>query len=150
MKLNMNGDQLLSLGNYALAALGALLMAWGVAGDELKLAQGTFAALASLAVAIWMNVGNLYDLILSVGRRLVMIVFAYATAKGWLTESVAATAVNFAGMILPVLLSQWFYRDKPGPNLPGTTIIDPPKALELTEADYKVTGVAVRDGTPLP
>ena len=155
MNLNMklNGDQMLSLGNYLLAGLGALLMHWGVQGDELNLAQGLFAIVMSIGLGVWMNAGNTYDIVMSVARRTLMILGVYGVAKGWVSQDTALTIVNAVIGFLPVALSMWFYRDAPGPNLAGTTVVDAPiKTLDLKASDIigTATTITPRDGKALP
>lgn len=168
MQLKLNGDQVLSLGNYALAGLGAALAGWGLGANETHLATGMFAIVMSFGIAIWMNGENLFDVVTSLMRRCLMVLGIFGVAKGWISETTAVTMVNSAMALLPVVWAMWFYRDEPGPNLPGTTIVDVPPATKLEDtqaivaARAKAAAIAtlksappsppapVRDGPALP
>ena len=162
MKLNFNNDQILMAGNYVLALIGSMLLAWGASSDDVNFATGLFAIIASFCLAVWMNHANVSDIILSVARRMVFILGAYGVAKGWVSETMAHQIVNGILAVLPVLLAFWHYGDAPGPNLDGTTIVDPPlllpksSQLDPTFGQIKNTGtiaptaLRARDSAPLP
>lgn len=157
MKLAINSDQILSLSNYVLGFIAALLMGWGVGVDDTKFAVGLLACVLSFGLAIWMNAASVHDALFSIGRRVVMMIGAFLVAKGWLTDTQAVQAVNLTLTVLPVFLSMWFYSDAPGPNLPGTTIVDPPlKPVTKEEIDGALVlqneqpRPVLRDGPALP
>jgi len=150
MKLNM--DQMVSLGNHLLGFVAALLLSWGVAGDLVDLATGVFATIITVSVSIWMNADNAFDAVQSVMRKCLMMVGVFAAGRGWVSAETGTMLVGTIMGLLPVAWSMLFYRDAPGPNFPGTTVVGGAKPLELKEADVinlPVTSVP-RDGKLLP
>ena len=149
MNLSLNKDQLLMLGNYALAGLGALLASWGTGADESKAIEGVIAIAMSFGLAAWMNLGGTWlDVGLSFARRLVFVLGAYGVAKGWVSETLANQIVQGLLALLPMALSFWHYSYAPGPDLPGTTIVDPPLLLPAKAVIEDVAIVRVKRDAP--
>lgn len=123
-----NIDQVMSFGNHLVGILAAMLMAWGIGQDVTNLVTGVFLAMFSLAVGVWMNGDNLFDAVASIMRKVLAMVLAFAAARGWIQEDWIPAITTTAATTLPIIWSMLFYDNKPGPNFPGTTVVDPPKA----------------------
>lgn len=153
-----NMDQVISLGNYLLAFVASYLLAQGVDNNLVSLAQGIFASVMTLAIGVWMNGDNLWDALQSVMRKTIAMVGAFAVARGWLNAETAAMVTGAIMSALPVIWAMLFYSDKPGPNFPGTTIVDPVKVTttsgQVITVKPAITDPAkvpeVRDSTPAP
>lgn len=120
----VNIDQVMSLGNHAVGILAAVMLSFGVAGDVSDLATGVFLAVFSFVVGIWMNGDNVLDALQSTMRKALAMVLAFAAARGWLSAEYTEAILNTVGTIIPIVWSLLFYRSAPGPNFPGTTIVD--------------------------
>ena len=123
----VNIDQVMSLGNHAVGVLAAVLMAWGIGTDITNLVTGVFLAAFSFAVGVWMNGDNLFDSVQSIMRKVLAMVLAFAAVRGWIREDWIPAITTTLATSLPIIWSMLFYRDAPGPNFPGTTIVDPAK-----------------------
>lgn len=128
MLSKINSDQAFSFLNTVLTVLGTLLATNGALSNDMQqLVMGAVTTLATFAVAWWFNAGNIADQATSALRKLLVVFGTYATARGWVT---AEQVQSWSGPVMTVaamVWSWWFYRDDPGPNLPGTTIVDEPK-----------------------
>lgn len=119
-----NIDQVMSLGNHAVGILAAVMLSFGIAGDVADLATGVFLAVFSFAVGIWMNGDNVLDALQSTMRKALTMVLAFAAARGWLSAEYTEAILNTVATVLPIVWSMLFYRSAPGPNFPGTTVVD--------------------------
>lgn len=126
MLARINSDQAFSFLNTAFTVLGTLLATNGALSADLQqIIMGVVTTVATFGVAWWFNTGNLADQATSMLRKLLVVFGTYATARGWVT---AEQVQSWTGPILTIgslVWSWWFYRDAPGPNLPGTTIVGP-------------------------
>lgn len=120
----MNRDQIFSALNYVFAFLATFLVARGVDTSTVKLVIGVLCIGASVAVGWWLNHGVAGDIILSAGRKLVAVVLAYLSFRGFITGETADAIVTGLGTLIPMILAMWGYSAAAGPNLPGTTIQD--------------------------
>lgn len=130
----VNIDQVMSLGNHAVGVLAAVLMAWGIGTDITNLVTGVFLAGFSFAVGVWMNGDNLFDAIQSVMRKVLAMVLAFAAMRGWIREDWFPAITTTVATVLPIIWSMLFYGDKPGPNFPGTTVVDPVRGKDVAAA----------------
>lgn len=127
---NLNRDQAFSLLNHAIAIAGTLLATQGgLADDTQMLLVGIVATVGSLGLSVWFNIDNLADMATSSFRKLIMIGGTYATARGWIDAETMAKIAGPLMMGAMLVWSQFFYRDEPGPNLLGTTVVDPPPQI---------------------
>lgn len=123
----MNRDQAFSLLNHAIGAAGMLLATSGAfALDTQQLIIGIMACVGSLALSAWFNVDNLADLATSTFRKLIMLGGTYAVAHGIVDKQTMSVIAGFILQVATLAWAMFFYRDAPGPNLAGTTIVDPP------------------------
>lgn len=124
---SMNTDQVFALVRGLLTVVGATyLTAWGK--DYQDLFVGSVPIVVSVIWALWRNTDNKLDMLSSGLRQLIYIASGFAVGRGWITSE---TAQYLAGVVLYVctqVISQMFYRNAPGPALPGTTIVDPKPA----------------------
>ena len=126
----MNRDQAFSLLNHMIAIAGTMLATQGgLADDTQMLVVGILATVGSLGLSMWFNVDNLADMATSSFRKLIMIGGTYATARGYIDAEMMAKIAGPLLMGAMLVWSQFFYRDAPGPNLAGTTIVDPPATI---------------------
>lgn len=127
---NMNRDQAFSTLNHMIAIAGALLATnGGLAEDTQQLIIGFVAAAGSLGLSAWFNVDNLADVATSTFRKVIMLGGTYAVGHGWVSNSTMEILAGILLMGATYAWSMFFYRNEPGPNLPGTTIVDPPPTL---------------------
>jgi hypothetical protein len=122
--LGVNADQALSLINHGIGIVAAFMLAHGIGQDWTDLATGSFLAAFSTVIGIWMNGDNIFDAVSSTIRKVLTMVFAFTAARGWLSEQVGVAVMNTIGTMLPIIWAMIFYSDKPGPALPGTTVVD--------------------------
>lgn len=122
----MNRDQLFSALNWVLAMGATWLLARGFDQGTTKAIIGLLSLVVSFALAWWMNHGVLGDVILSFVRRILGVVFGYLTFRGIITQETADVVITGVMSFVPIVLSMWGYSKYAGPNLPGTTIVDPP------------------------
>lgn len=121
----INIDQVMSFGNHLVGILAAIMLSFGVSGDIANLATGVFLAAFSFAVGVWMNGDNALDALQSAMRKALAMVLAFSASRGWLSAEYTPAILNTVATILPIVWSMLFYRNAPGPNFPGTTIVDP-------------------------
>lgn len=123
----LNRDQAFSLLNHLIGAAGSLLATSGAFADDTQmLIIGMLAGTGSLILSVWFNVENLADVATSTFRKLIMLGGTYAVARGAISQSAMEV---LAGIMLQGATIAWalfFYRDAPGPNLIGTTVVDAP------------------------
>lgn len=120
---NLNRDQVFSLTNHFIGIAGVFLATnGGLSADMQALILGALTATLSAIVSVWFNYGNLLDQVTSATRKVLMAVGAYSTAKGWISGDQVAAWSGPVLMAATLFWSQFFYRDAPGPDLPGTTI----------------------------
>lgn len=123
----LNRDQAFSLLNHLIGAAGAVLATSGAFSEDTQmLIIGMLAGTGSLILSVWFNVENLADVATSTFRKLIMLGGTYAVAHGAISEHGMEI---IAGVLLQGATLAWsmfFYRDAPGPNLLGTTVVDPP------------------------
>lgn len=121
-----NSDQLFSLLRQILTALSAFAIAHGwYAEDVSQMILAGVPAAASFVWGLWANVDNAKDMVFSGMRNLLVAVGVFAAARGWITAETVQSLTGIMTAILSSVLSMWFYRNEPGPNLPGTTVVDP-------------------------
>ena len=119
---NMNSDQVFSMVRQLMTVLSGILL--GALEMNLQnLVVGLVPLVASVTWSLWRNLDNAYDMVFSGMRQAVLIVGAYAVAKGWISDSQVQYLAGTVFTVLSSVVSFWFYRDAPGPNLPGTTIV---------------------------
>lgn len=119
---NMNSDQVFSMVRQLMTVLSGVLL--GALETNLQnLVIGLVPLVASVTWSLWRNLDNAYDMVFSGMRQAVLIVGAYAVAKGWISDSQVQYLAGTVFTVLSSVLSFWFYRDAPGPNLPGSTVV---------------------------
>lgn len=119
---NMNSDQVFSMVRQLMTVLSGILL--GALEMNLQnLVVGLVPLVASVTWSLWRNLDNAYDMVFSGMRQAVLIVGAYAVAKGWISDSQVQYLAGTVFTVLSSVLSFWFYRDAPGPNLPGSTVV---------------------------
>lgn len=119
---NMNSDQVFSMVRQLMTVLSGILL--GALETNLQnLVVGLVPLVASVTWSLWRNLDNAYDMVFSGMRQAVLIVGAYAVAKGWISDSQVQYIAGTVFTVLSSVVSFWFYRDAPGPNLPGTTVV---------------------------
>jgi len=138
----MNRDQLFSALNWALAMGATWLMARGFDQGTTKAIIGLLALVISFALAWWMNHGVFGDIVISFVRRVLGVVFGYLTFRGIITQDTADVIITGAMTIVPVVMSMWGYSKFAGPNLPGTTIVDPPSDTRGIWLEPKIVGTS--------
>jgi hypothetical protein len=120
---NLNRDQVFSLTNHFIGIAGVFLAtSGGMTADMQVLILGAITATMSAVISVWFNTGNLLDQVTSATRKVFMAVGSYATMKGWISGEQVASWSGPVLMAATLFWSQFFYRDAPGPDLPGTTI----------------------------
>ena len=118
-----NRDQVLSLTNHVIGIVGVMLATNGALSDDMvQQILGALTAVASTGISIWFNAGNVLDQVTSATRKVLVAIGTYAAAKGWVTGDQIAAWTGPILMAATILWSSFFYRDAPGPDLPGTTI----------------------------
>jgi hypothetical protein len=123
MSIKMNRDQVFSLTNHVIGIMGTLLAANGSMSDDLQQQiLGALTAVASTGISVWFNYGNLLDQVSSATRKVLVIIGTYAAAQGWITGDQVQAWSGPIMVAATLFWSQFFYRDEPGPDLPGTTI----------------------------
>ena len=126
MKAKLNQDQVFSLLNTCFTIMGTLLATNGsISNDLQQLIMGTLVTVATFGVSWWFNYGVLGDQITSLMRKLFVVFGTYATARGWITADQLQAWTGPVLTAASIFYSMWFYRDEPGPNLVGTTVVDP-------------------------
>ena len=121
---NMNSDQVFSMVRQLMTVLSGILL--GTLETNLQnLVVGLVPLVASVTWSLWRNLDNAYDLVFSGMRQAVLVVGAYAVAKGWIADSQVQYLAGTVFTVLSSAISFWFYGNAPGPLLPGTTIVDP-------------------------
>jgi hypothetical protein len=118
-----NRDQVFSLTNHVIGIVGVMLATNGALSDDMvQQILGALTAVASTGISIWFNAGNVLDQVTSATRKVLVAIGTYAAAKGWVTGDQIAAWTGPILMAATILWSSFFYRDAPGPDLPGTTI----------------------------
>ena len=118
-----NRDQVFSLTNHVIGIVGVMLATHGALSDAMvQQILGALTAVASTGISIWFNAGNVLDQVTSATRKVLVAIGTYAAAKGWVTGDQIAAWTGPILMAATILWSSFFYRDAPGPDLPGTTI----------------------------
>lgn len=121
---DFNSDQVFSAVRQTLTVVGALLLAT-LPADLMLLILGLVPMAASVIWSIWRNADNWQDMLFSAMRQAVLIVGALAVGRGWITDQMFQLMSGTIVAFMSSALSFWFYRNAPGPILPGTTIVDP-------------------------
>lgn len=124
MDTTLTSDQTFSLMRQIMTVLGAVLLG-SLEPNLQNLVIGIVPVVVSVAWSIWRNVDNLYDMVFAGMRQAVLIVGAFAVAKGWISDQQVQYLAGAVLAIISSVTSMWFYRKAPGPNLPGTTVVDP-------------------------
>lgn len=122
----MNSDQVFSMVRQMMTALSGVLLG-SLEANLQNLVISLVPLAASVTWSLWRNLDNTYDLVFSAMRQAVLAVGAYAAAKGWLAASQVEYLAGAVFAVISSVMSFWFYRDAPGPLLPGTTITDDPE-----------------------
>lgn len=118
-----NRDQVFSLTNHMIGIVGVFLATNGALSDDMILqVLGALTAIASTGISVWFNAGNVLDQVTSATRKVLVAIGTYAAAKGWVSGDQVAAWTGPILMAATIFWSQFFYRDAPGPDLPGTTI----------------------------
>lgn len=133
----INSDQWFSLGTSLLAFVGTVLAAHGVGSDVINVATGVLAVVIATGLSIWQNLGSWPDIAAAAVRKLLLVIGAFAVARGWLTNEQVAEYSGIAMTGLTMLWSMLHYSSAAGPNLVGTTILD-------------ATPAVTSGGTPVP
>lgn len=120
---DFNSDQVFSMVRQTLTVLGAVLLAT-LPADLGNLVIALVPIVASVAWSLWRNTDNWRDMLFSGMRQAVLIVGAFAVGRGWVTDQMFQLMSGTVIAMLSSALSFWFYREAPGPLLPGTTIVD--------------------------
>jgi hypothetical protein len=123
MSIKMNRDQVFSLTNHVIGIMGTLLAANGsMTADMQQQILGLLTVISSTVISVWFNHGNILDQITSATRKVLVIIGTYAAAQGWITGDQVQAWSGPIMVAATLFWSQFFYRDEPGPDLPGTTI----------------------------
>lgn len=123
MKISFNRDQAFSLTNHVIGIVGTLLAANGAMSEDIQQQiLGALTAIASTGISIWFNAGNVLDQVSSATRKVLVIIGTYGTARGWITGDQVQAWSGPVMVAATLFWSQFFYRDEPGPDLPGTTV----------------------------
>lgn len=118
-----NRDQVFSLTNHLIGIVGVFLATNGALTDDMvQQIMGALTAIASTGISVWFNSGNVLDQVTSATRKVLVAIGTYAAAKGWVSGDQVAAWTGPILMAATIFWSQFFYRDAPGPDLPGTTI----------------------------
>jgi hypothetical protein len=122
---NLNSDQVFSVARQIMTVFGAVVL--GSLETNLQtLIIGVIPISISVIWSLWRNVDNGRDMVFSGMRQALLMVGAYAAARGWLSDQQVQYFAGAAFTLISSVMSFWFYRDAPGPLLPGTTIVDEP------------------------
>lgn len=120
---DFNSDQVFSYARQFLSVAGAMLLI--VLPQDIT---NVVIALVPMAVSViwsmWRNADNMLDMLFSFMRQAVLIVGALAVARGWVSDQWFQFIAGTGMAAVSSMLSMWFYRAAPGPELPGTTIVD--------------------------
>lgn len=118
-----NRDQAFSLTNHLIGIVGVFLATNGALTDDMvQQIMGVLTSIASTGISVWFNSGNVLDQVTSATRKVLVAIGTYAAAKGWISGDQVAAWTGPILMAATIFWSQFFYRDAPGPDLPGTTI----------------------------
>lgn len=118
-----NRDQAFSLTNHLIGIVGVFLATNGAITDDMvQQIMGVLTSIASTGISVWFNSGNVLDQVTSATRKVLVAIGTYAAAKGWISGDQVAAWTGPILMAATIFWSQFFYRDAPGPDLPGTTI----------------------------
>ena len=118
-----NRDQVFSLTNHLIGIVGVFLATNGALTDDMvQQIMGVLTAIASTGISVWFNSGNVLDQVTSATRKVLVAIGTYAAAKGWVSGDQVAAWTGPILMAATIFWSQFFYRDAPGPDLPGTAI----------------------------
>lgn len=120
---DFNSDQVFSVVRQILTAAGALMLAV-LPPDLMNLTIGIVPIVASVTFSLWRNADNARDMLFSGIRQILLALGAFAAGKGWITNEMVQWISGMGFAAISSMLSMWFYRDAPGPLLPGTTIVD--------------------------
>lgn len=123
---DFNSDQVFSSMRQVMTASGALLLAV-LPADLTNLAIGIVPIVVSVLWSLWRNTDNISDMIFSGTRQVLLAVGAFAVGKGWISNDMLQWIAGTGFAAISSMLSMWFYRNAPGPLLPGTTIVDEPQ-----------------------
>ena len=124
--VDFNQDQIFSAARHVMAFVGAMWLA-NAGTDVTNLVVGVVPIAAAMIWALWRNVDNKLDMLVSGMRQIVTIASGFAVAKGWVTDEVSKYIGGTVVALLNGVLSQLFYQNAPGPKLAGTTIVEPPE-----------------------